>query len=173
MRAHLAYLCYVLRHKWFVFVSCLQMRVPLWLAIIHDMSKFSRREWTPYVHQFYNRDGSKRVGIRDKSGAYDPAAQPIEFQRAWLSHQRNKHHWQAWMSLGDGGKITALPIPEIYLREMIADWMGAGLAQSGKATPIDWYRKNRDNLVLHPGSRTVLELLLAIGEPSPRRGEEP
>ena len=161
MKAHLAYLGYVLRHKWHVFISCLKMRVPFGLAIIHDLSKFSRCEWTPYVRQFYNPDGSKRGMVRDKSGAYDSAAQPIEFQRAWLSHQRNRHHWQAWVSLGDVGKLTALEIPEKYIREMIADWMGAGLAQGGKATPRKWYEANKAKLVLHPISRSRIEALLA------------
>ena len=168
MKAHLAYLRYVLRHKWYVFLSCLKMRVPLYLALIHDLSKFSKREWTPYVHQFYNPDGSKCISIRDKSGAYDPAAQPIEFQRAWLSHQRNRHHWQAWVSLGDGGKITARDIPEKYIREMIADWMGAGLAQNGKATPREWYEANKDKLVLYPAARRWIEILLW----EPPRGQE-
>lgn len=156
MKQHIAYLTYVLRHKWFVFWACLRLRVPLRMALVHDWTKFLPREWSPYVRQFYNKDGTKKSAIRDKTGAYDPAAQPIEFQAAWLSHQRNKHHWQAWVSLGDRGCLTALPIPCVYVREMVADWIGAGAAQ-GKVDPKGWYAKNGDKMVLDPGTRSYLE----------------
>ena len=163
MKDHVAYLRYVLRHKWYVFLACRQMCVPMHRAILHDWTKFTRREWTPYVHQFYNPDGTKSGGIRDASGAYDPNMQPMEFQLAWLSHQRNKHHWQAWVSLGDGGSLSVLPIPETYVREMIADWIGAGQAISGRKDPRPWYEENKKEIVLNPDTRIMLEALLATG----------
>jgi len=159
MKRHVVYLTYVLRHKWFVFLACLQLDVSLWIAVAHDWTKFLPREWFPYVRQFYNKDGTKRPSIRDKTGAYDPAAQPVEFQAAWLSHQCNKHHWQAWASLGDKGHLVALPIPRVYVREMVADWIGAGRAQ-GKCDPKGWYAQNGDKMVLHPETRNYLEMLL-------------
>ncbi len=164
MKQYIAYLAYVLRHKWFVLRACLSLRVPLRIALVHDWTKFLPREWFPYVRQFYNKDGTKKLSIRDKTGAYDPAAQPIEFQAAWLSHQRNKHHWQAWVSLGDKGHLVALPIPHIYVREMLADWIGAGAAQ-GKVDPRGWYAKNGDKMVLHPSTRRYLEMILETVEP--------
>jgi hypothetical protein len=39
MRRHWMYLKSVLRHKWYVFLACLQFRVPLWSAILHDWDK--------------------------------------------------------------------------------------------------------------------------------------
>jgi len=158
VRAHLAYLRYVLSHKWHVFRACLELGVPLWIAVVHDWTKFTLREWVPYVRQFFNPDGSKR-NVRDKSGAYDPNAQPAEFKAAWCSHQKNRHHWQGWTSLGDGGTLSPLPIPEVFCREMVADWIGAGRAQ-GKCDPHGWYLKNHDNLVLHPESRATIEKIL-------------
>lgn len=159
MKQHLAYLKYVLRHKWFVFWACMQLQVPFWIALTHDWTKFLPREWSPYVRQFYNEDGTKKPFIRDKTGAYDPSVQPVEFQAAWLSHQRNKHHWQAWVLLGDKGYLSALPIPRVYVREMVADWIGAGKAQ-GKADPKGWYAKNGNKMVLHLETRKYLEYIL-------------
>ncbi len=98
MRAHWQYLLYVLRHKWYVFVGCWHLGVPLHQAIIHDWVKFLPVEWFPYVRQFYNPDGSKR-SVRDASGSYDPNRQAESFKRAWLHHQRQLHHWQAWWAL--------------------------------------------------------------------------
>ena len=161
MRLHLSYLIYVLRHKWFVIVSCPQWGVPLWRGIIHDWTKFTRREWSAYAHNFFNADGSRR-SVRDKTGAYDANAQNIAFRLAWLSHQRNKHHWQAWISIADGGNFAALPMPEKYAREMLADWTGAGRAISGEPNPRSWYLANRSKMVLHAQTRDFCEDMMGI-----------
>jgi len=159
MLNHINYFKTVSTHKWHVFWACLKMGVPVHRAILHDWTKLSPREWFAYVDNFYNKDGSKRQ-VRDKTGAYDPNSQPMSFKKAWLSHQRNKHHWQAWVSLGDYGKIETLPIPETYLREMIADWIGAGKAYSGNSDPKGWYEKNKEKMILHGDSKILLERLL-------------
>ncbi|KKK56400.1 hypothetical protein LCGC14_3064910 [marine sediment metagenome] len=160
MRRHWAYLKYVLRHKWHVFRACRELRVPLRQAIVHDWTKFLPVEWFPYAHNFYNADGSGRQ-VRDETGAYNPTDQGIPYQRAWLHHQRARHHWQAWVVLGDAGYITPLPIPERYIREMIADWCGAGRAIAGVRYPHDWYAANRDKMKLLPETRIRVEQLLA------------
>lgn len=56
---HWKYLKYVVRHKWYVFLACRQLGVPLWQSIIHDWTKFLPREWFPYVRYFY---GMPKVG---------------------------------------------------------------------------------------------------------------
>ena len=53
LKAHVQYLWYVIRHKWFVFVECLKIGVPLWGALIHDWQKFTPAEWKPYVLSFW------------------------------------------------------------------------------------------------------------------------
>lgn len=90
MSGHVAYLIYVLRHKWFVLLAGLQLGVPLWRLLIHDWTKFTPAEWGPYVRNFFNPDGSRRQG-QEKAP---------EFEYAWLHHQRNKHHWEAWVIVG-------------------------------------------------------------------------
>lgn len=159
MRRHWSYLKYVCRHKWYVFLACRRVGVPLWIAVIHDWTKFTLKEWSPYARQFFNEDGSKRV-VRDSSGAYDPAKKGLDFQFAWLNHQRNKHHWQAWCIVGDSGSMTPLPIPEMYLREMVADWIGAGWAIGGVRDCRPWYQKNKEKIVMDDESRTMLECLI-------------
>jgi len=135
------------------------MGVPLWRGLIHDWTKFTTREWGPYVRQFRNPDGTKR-DVRNSDGSYDPAAQPLDFQRAWIRHQRNPHHWQAWVSIGDGGRLTAVPIPEVYIREMVADWIGAGLSYANEPDPRRWYLNNVDKMVLHPETKARLDELV-------------
>jgi len=158
-RRHLSYARYITRHKWYVFLACLKCGVPWWRGVIHDWRKFLPKEWGPYARNFFQADGSKKQ-VRDSSGAYAAAARPDEFQYAWLHHQRHRHHWQAWCVLGDGGSVTALEIPETFIREMIADWVGAGRAISGRQDPRPWYIKNYQNMVMHTNSSTRLEELL-------------
>ncbi len=152
MKAHLAYLRYVLTHKYHVFVGCWALGVPLHQAIIHDWVKFLPIEWFPYVRQFYNPDGSKR-SVRDATGSYDPNKQADAFKRAWLHHQRQPHHWQAWISIGDRGTLSPLPIPQRFVLEMVADWYGAGMAISGTKDLETWFLANKDKIVLEEGAR--------------------
>lgn len=156
--AHWAYLRYVLRHKWYVFKYALKLGVPISQAIFHDLSKFSFAEWGPYVRAFFEPDGAPR-NRRDRVGSYDPSRISPEFDYAWLHHQRNKHHWQAWCLIGYKGEIKALPMPDIYIQEMVADWCGAGAAQ-GKYDPRGWYEANKDKIVLHPDTRKKVEKVL-------------
>lgn len=145
---HFKYLAYVLRHKWFVFVECCKRGYP-WLGLIHDWSKFRWSEWTPYVNHFYSKDAAKR-----HPGEPDPA-----FDQAWLNHQnRNKHHWQYWLSVNRKKEIKVMEMPIKYTEEMLADWIGAARAkgQGGVYTPT-WYDKVKDTLILGEGTLRWVE----------------
>lgn len=163
MRAHINYLRYVLRHKWYVFLECCKAGIPL-LGIIHDISKFFPAEWSPYVHTFYNKDGSFK-NRRDESGYYDPKGISERFDRAWLHHQHcNKHHWQHWYLVNDTDGEYCLEIPERYLKEMLCDWYGAGKAKTGKDNTEEWYSSNADKMKLHKRTRLWIERQLRKGQ---------
>jgi|SRR6185369_12373856 len=167
MTRHLAYLKYVLIHKWYVFLACLKLGVPTWIAILHDWDKFLPDEWFPYARFFHNPDGSKRQK-RDKTGYYKPTdTGSVDFDQAWLFHaRRNKHHWQYWvLATEDGEKIY--PIPEQCMREMLADWIGAGKAQ-GTPNTWEWYEQNKDKIKLHPDTRTWVEQQMKLLEQTDR-----
>lgn len=108
------------------------------------------------MRQFYNADGSKRT-VRDSSGSYDPNRQADTFKRAWLHHQKQPHHWQAWISIGDGGNLTPLTIPQRFVLEMVADWYGAGMAINGYNEVEFWYLSNKDKMVLEEETRLRVE----------------
>jgi hypothetical protein len=147
-----------MRHKWFVFLACLKLGVPLRLAIFHDISKFRPSEWFPYVNFFH----VKKSSIRDKTGYYKPYdTGDKEFDFAWLLHQKaNKHHWQWWILPMDEEGIQVLEMPNVYIREMICDWIGAGMAQ-GTPDILAWYKVNKHKLQLHPDTRWEVERILA------------
>jgi hypothetical protein len=153
IKPHLQYASYVARHKWFVFRAGLQTRAPLWRLAIHDWSKLSVGEWSPYVHSFYGPGDRKLKAINDA------------FDAAWLHHQhRNPHHWQHWLLQEDDGVLKVLEMPEKFVREMVADWMGAGRAITGKWDTVGWYEKNCHKIKLAPKTRELTEQLLGYAK---------
>lgn len=141
LRANLAYGRYVARHKFFVLIAGLVLHVPLWRLLIHDWSKFSRAEWGPYVRRFFDESNER----------------PGEFDAAWKHHKEHSpHHWQFWL-VGNGYELEPTEIPDHFVREMLADWIGAGRAITGSWEVLDWYEKNREKMVLHPATRAVVE----------------
>lgn len=147
MSAHRKYASYVLRHKWFVLVAGLRTGAPIWRLLIHDWSKLLPCEWTPYVRSFY--------GTQPRTTEVKAA-----FDVAWLHHQHaNGHHWQHWVLREDSGKTKVLAMPEKLVREMVADWMGAGRAITGRWDVAGWYAKNRDDILLAPETRKLVDAL--------------
>lgn len=160
LRPHLQYAGYVLRHKRFVFRAGLRLGVPLWQLVIHDWSKLLPCEWFPYVDFFYGRDSAGGAEWR-KMRRHQPGAYGA-FDAAWNHHQKvQKHHWQHYILIRDGDEptVTALPMPEKYAREMVADWVGAGMAQ-GKDDLRAWYGASRAKIMLHEETRALVERLV-------------
>lgn len=163
MKAHWQYLCYVLRHKRFVYREGRKLGVGRLQLLVHDFQKFLPAEWFPYVQTFYGcdekyyRDAARRGFVLRKPWGWGRDA----FDRAWLHHQKlgGKHHWQYWLLSEDDGGTRALEMPDRYRREMLADWRGAGLAL-GKPDTAEWYAANRDRMVLHPDTRAWIEAAL-------------
>jgi hypothetical protein len=153
MTPHLRYLAYVPRHKWYVFRAGHTLGVPLWRLLTHDASKFSQAEWGPYVRRFFAGRGSQ----------WEKDADPAEFHMAWRHHwTRNPHHWEYWLPEPIcESKHGPLPMPETYVREMVADWYGAGMAQ-GKPNVAAWYNQHGGRMLLHDDTRALVEHL--IGE---------
>ena len=143
---------YLFRHKWYVFIECRALKVPLWIAIFHDWDKFLLASWIAYYAMKLN------------SGGTTDAKRITAFKLARMKHQRrNKHHWQYWVSIGDCGELEALPMPDVYRREMLADWRGAGKSM-GKPDLLGLYTECRSTMTFHPETRHWLEAQLGYHE---------
>lgn len=140
------YLKYIMIHKWYVFLYCVRLGIPF-RGIVHDNSKFLPSEWNPYNNYFYNENKDEQA-----------------FDLAWLKHQkRNKHHWQYWILMNDSGTIEPQIMPIKYVKEMVADWCGAGIAITGKLEVDNWYDNNKDKMILHEETRyQVCKLLFCL-----------
>ncbi len=158
------YLKYVLKHKWYVFVECCKLGIPL-RGLLHDLSKFLPSEFIPYARYFYG-NYPETLTVYEKTYHWEmktKAAIEQDFDLAWLKHQkRNKHHWQYWILKCDNGDIKVLEMPLKYCKEMLADWRGAGKAINGKDDVKSWYLKNKDNIIIHPEVREFIEKSLGF-----------
>lgn len=158
------YLSYIVRHKWFVFQAGLRTGASLWRLVKHDWSKFLPSEWRPYAAYFYGRPPCQMPYMRPNRALTEKQwrdGSEAAFNHAWLLHQhRNDHHWQHWMLRNDDGSTECLPMPVHVIREMVADWMGAGRAITGKWECAEWYAKNREKIQLHPETRASVEEIL-------------
>lgn len=152
LRAHWRYAVFLARHKWFVFRACRRLGVS-WLGVLHDLSKLRPDEWGPYADYFYGGHDGRRDA----------------FDRAWLLHiHRNRHHPQFWVLRNDTDGVSLLEMPERYVREMVADWLGAGMAIKGHGwdrAPAEcyaWWKENRDRseYAMHLATRDLVEKLL-------------
>lgn len=147
MKRHVSYLKYVIKHKWFVFIAARKCHVNMWQAVIHDWHKFLPSEWFPYAETFYLKNGRTQYN------------ETPQFAYAWNLHQkRGKHHYQFWMLTWDRGNTICLEMPEKYVREMVADWYGAGKAITGKWGAEIWFKKKLEEGSLHLHPNTVFRI---------------
>lgn len=152
IKTHWLYLKAVLRHKRFVYEEGRKLGLPVWRCLIHDWQKFTPTEWFPYANAFYGSGGGK-TGKPQGDDAFD---------RAWLHHQKfGPHHWQFWYMMEDSGKTYCLPMPDKYLREMVADWRGANRAY-GDTPLVNWYQQTAEARKLHPDTQKQVERYLGV-----------
>lgn len=138
MMIYLKYAWSQIRHKYLVFRVGLLVKVPLWQLIIHDLSKFSPREFGAYA--------------RDKRGHIPGFTPPgsDEFQIAWLWHEsRNPHHPGFWVPGTGKHAGEPLPMSENYAREMMADLLAAGRSKTGQWDMTAWFNENGPKMPLH------------------------
>lgn len=122
----------------------------------HDQSKYSEEEWEPYLDHFYPTNTTEYTKDDDQnSKAYD---------LAWLHHQKNNsHHWQYWIlvkdSPKDGNKYVPIEMDTFAVYEMLCDWSSFQYTRPG-STANQWYKDNKDNMILHDNTRELIEEVL-------------
>ena len=123
------------------------------LVNFHDNSKYQSEELLPYARHFYPAN-KVTEDIED------------DFNYAWNHHQKvNLHHWQYWVVVEDGGKLTPLDMPKEYILEMICDHFSFAFTKNDLTEIFKWYAKNRDNMTLSEKTRKTYEdILNAIKE---------
>lgn len=114
---------------------------------LHDLSKFSAQEAWGYAAFNFSDEHANDIQTRDN------------MELAWHHHKtHNEHHPEYWLSVKRNGSTKVLEMPEIYVFEMIADWMGAGKTYGTSLK--EWVPKNIDTFSFAPATkRMVLKIL--------------
>ena len=82
------------------------------------------------------------------------------FNREWLLHQnRNMHHPEYWVMRNDK-ETKILDIPNIYIIEMILDWVSMGFKFGNSA--YDYYEKNKDQKPFSVRTKNLVESVIYI-----------
>jgi hypothetical protein len=135
-------------------------------GLIHDNSKFLPSEWKAYVNyyedQYYNINNRNLESPCRENPVWIDYKHNVEmaFDKAQNHHQnRNPHHWQYWL-YKNSDVYVCTPMPESYIREMIADWQGINKANGYNGDIISWYAENKDKIVLYSQTRLRVEELI-------------
>jgi hypothetical protein len=196
MMRHIEYLKYVLRHKWHVFQASRKLQIPFLMALFHDWDKFLPDEWFAYAKTFYAWDGTKQYEESiDFATAWmkhqhrnkhhwqywckvDGVPLPMTNILIWDRGEAQefvKHNdgMMDWVDLRpvDAARITCDEMPELYVREMLADWQGAGKAL-GKPDTLAWWLQNRDKMILGFDTRNQIDRFFDLTIRVPYKGEE-
>ncbi len=149
--------CTITHHKMLVAREC--FKVGLYKqGLLHDMSKYSPTEF--------------RVGAKYYQGTRSPNNAEREdtgLSLAWLHHKgRNKHHLEYWIdySVGGEGGMAGMKMPDKYIVEMVMDRIAASKIYKKEtytdASPLEYYNRGKDKLILHEHTRMVLEKCLTM-----------
>ena len=137
-------------HRFVVLTWCFKLGIPL-QGLIHDLSKYSPKEFG--IYKYYTGNRSPHDNARDQLG-YSPS---------WLFHRnRNKHHWEYWIDSFE--KMNPMKMPYKYVIEMVADFIGAGQAYSKNNwtcnMPLEYHNKFKHKKIYHKDTLELFELLL-------------
>ena len=150
------YLLKLLKHKWWVFIAGKLTGVPLWRRITHDWSKFMPIEFINYAGWYFGNKNEKHWSM------------------AWNHHgNHNPHHPEYWLLSWCGDpdfysgigeeviqNIVLLPMPETYVREMIADMIGTSKGYSGSWDIAAWLNKHGPEMLLHDDTKGILDTVM-------------
>lgn len=155
-KVRLRFLKSLILHKWYVLLAGLRLGdIPLWRLIIHDWSKFGTWEFDRYAANFFGDYSKSAVDRNDLDE---------EFAVAWLHHENfNPHHVGYWIPRTAQYKNMPLRMPDTFVREMVADMMGASMAYTGSWDMTDWLDDNLAShmYLMHPDSSDLLLEILA------------
>jgi len=97
----------------------------------HDVSKFSKEEFTQYRAKFFTLDADQDVNK--------------DFDKAWEHHKEaNHHHWETV----DDEEFGHIGTMEKNVVHMIVDWTAMGYKFGDTAQ--EYYEANKDSIAIEP-----------------------
>lgn len=169
-RTYIKYLYSLLRHKYYVLLAGLKMgKISIWRLVWHDASKFLPIEFFPYARHFFGFYPSmeSKIWLRHDYPYKGRTKHSVkkDYDRAWNYHQNhNKHHFQYWILINDEDGTYPLEMPDVYVREMIADWLGASRAYTGSYNLATWLNNYMNPYCERMHKRTIDKIYKVLHE---------
>lgn len=143
----------VVLHKYHVFHFCCKFGIP-WRGLIHDLSKLGLVELS--LAKYANGNSSPINVDRNLNGR----------SLAWHHHKgTNRHHHEWWFDIREG-HIYAIKPDWKDILEILADWLGAGIAYDGGVfdvhKPLRYFENRKDKHLMHPAMRRACEQFLQL-----------
>lgn len=140
-------------HRYIVMRNCFKCGLYR-QGLRHDLSKYSFAEFWESV-EYFQGDRSPYIYEREHFG----------YANGWLHHKgRNKHHWEYWYDMLDGGKWAPIQMPFNYFVEMVCDRVGACRIYQKenytKESALNYYLSRKDKGYMHPETAKMLEKVL-------------
>lgn len=106
------------------------------IAKKHDLSKFSDDEYIPYIHLTW------KYKLQAEGKTYIlPKEIQEKVDNAWIHHKNNnRHHPEFWDS--SPGKTDASVMPDVYIGEMVCDWVAMSQELENSNDASNWIEKN-------------------------------
>ena len=148
----------ILKHRHKVVVHCFRAGI-LWRGLLHDLSKFSWKEFSEGV-RYYQGNRSPNEKEREKKG----------FSEAWMHHKgRNRHHFEYWTDYNPKTKrVEPVEMPLVFVKEMFCDRVAASKVYQGEnysdAHPLEYFIRGKDRRVIHSETSDLLESWLMMLE---------
>ncbi len=148
--------CTITKHRWLVRQGCFRVGL-VWQGLTHDLSKYSRTEFS--------------VGAKYFQGTRSPNAAEREdkgYSEAWMHHKgRNRHHYEYWSDMSPVTKLyEPVPMPRKYLVEMVMDRRAACKVYEGKnytdGSALTYFEKSRERTLMNEQTRQELGFLLTM-----------
>lgn len=125
-------------------------------GLLHDLSKYSPTEFWVGA-KYFQGDRSPNNAEREDRG----------YSSSWLHHKgRNKHHNEYWLDYSGkkGIVFSGMEMPLCYVVENFMDRIAACRIYQKEAytqkSPLIYYNRGKQYVVMHPHSQAILEDLL-------------
>lgn len=146
----------ITRHRHLVRRGCFKVGL-YWRGLTHDLSKYSPTEFLAGA-KYYQGTRSPNAAEREKNG----------YSLAWMHHKgRNRHHYEYWTDLNlQTRKYEAVPMPRVFLVEMVMDRIAASKVYRGAAytdaDPLQYFETAHETVLMHEQTQRQLKFLLTM-----------
>lgn len=127
------------------------------------MKNYLHHLHTLLIHKFYVFVAGNILGCSFRRLVLHDILDVFRYSSSEFADARKKCNWRYYVYLTDKYHLKGIEIPEVYVYEMVADWM-ASLKEAGHrfAEIADWYDTNKKFMIIHPATDKLILAMIDI-----------